>query len=164
MPFFYSQNYDWRDLFMLFYKILLIILTAFLKKFQKCIITVYGYVHMSQQWRGQLCRVSSPLPLCVGSGNRTQGARLVLYPGDISLCCDVLFSSLLLLLSRVASLIILHFSFGYLIFQLVFMSLWLWLLFSSSWHRMPLSIVHNSSLMVTNSLLLEVLEVFIPKE
>lgn len=163
MPFFYSQNYDWRDLFMLFYKILLIILTAFLKNFKSVLLLCMG-MYTSQQWRGQLCRVSSPLPLCVGSGNRTQGARLVLYPGDLSLCCDVLFSSLLLLLCRVASLIILHFSFGYLIFQLVFMSLWLWLLFSSSWHRMPLSIVHNSSLMVTNSLLLAVLEVFIPKE
>lgn len=105
-------------------------------------------------WRGQLCGVGSALPLCVGSGNRTQDARLVLYHGDISLCCDILCSSLLPLLCRVASLIILYFSFGYLIFQLFFMSLWLWLLFSSSWHRMPLSIVSNSSLVVMNSLFL----------
>lgn len=107
---------------MLFYKILPIILTAVLKisKVYYYCVWVCTHVTACMGVGGQLCGVSSPLPLCVGSGNRTQGARLVLYHGDISLRCDILCSSLLPLLCRVASLIILYFSFGYLIFPIVF--------------------------------------------
>lgn len=111
---------------MLFYKILLIILTAVLKisKVYYYCVWVCTRVTACMGVGGQLCRVSSPLPLCVGSGNRTQGARLVLYHGDISLRCDILCSSLLPLLCRVASLIILYFSFGYSIFPIVFLCLY----------------------------------------